>query len=579
MRRALALVLVVAARPAEGQGSLAPLDSAFNRVRNTGAAPAVAMAVVHKGRVIYTNVAGYADLEHRVLATAGTRFDWASIAKQVTAYAVSLLMDQGELRPSARVRDLLPELDAGGANITVEQLLHHTSGLEDGDGLLVLAGWRPGEPVTHSDMSRLLLRQQHLRFAPGSQHAYSNGGYSLLVEVVQRLTKRAFVAHVDSVILAPLGMRNSGFVDGAHSPIPDRAMPYVRAGAGPGFVPSTSDMYPGAGGLFASVDDMTRWMQHLMRPARDSGSTLRLRERGRLRSGESIDYAWGLVRKVYRGHETFSHGGSGPATSAQLLMIPGLEFGVVAVSAGEVPFDPSALAYRAADIVLGDALGARSTPAPGARRMVLITNEMASERPAESSGIRLHASELAPFAGHYRMRDSSVLALRVQGDGLEFSFGGRPPWMPMHPYPGQRFVRVPWWDLFRFDDVRGGRAHRIVIERTARSLHRDGDSITIATRLPDVSSDSTTARAYLGTYYSDELDALYEVRFDGRRLLLSHARHGVMPLVPVDSTQFVVEDHGIVGARFMREGDRVTGLELEARSWGVTSLFRRVSLR
>jgi CubicO group peptidase (beta-lactamase class C family) len=530
------------------------------------------MAVVHRGSVVYTNVAGWADLERRIRATPETRFDWASIAKQFTAYGISLLVHQGAVGVNDDLRRYLPELDLAGARVTIEQLVHHTAGLEDGDGLLVLAGWRPGEPVHHRDMVRVLLRQQHLRFVPGTDHAYSNGGYSLLVEVIERVTGRDFLSFADSAIFRPLGMSSSQFVDGPRSLVPRRAMPYWSDAAGR-MALSTTDLYPGAGGLFATVGDLSRWMTHLIAPRRDVVATLRLREVGRLRSGDSIGYAWGLGRMVDRGQVAYLHSGSGPASAAQLIIIPALGFGVVVATAGEVPLDPAAVARDAIDTFLGNQLGPRPTPA--GRRMVMITEAMAREQPAVSKGKRATSAEIRRMVGLYRMPDSTVLGVRAGATGLEFGYRGQPPWMPLHPLGEGRFVRVPWWDVLS-PVGSDSAAVALRIERTSRSIDQRADSIRIAPRLPTPVMPETELRRYEGVYYSEELGAHYEVRSGKDGLTLFHPRHGTMALTPLDELRFNVDGDGIVGVRFVPGGDRMAGLELEARSWGVTAGFRRL---
>ena len=571
MSRVLAfLALLAGVAPSLAGQSTAELDRTFTRVRALATAPAVAMAVVQRGRVVYSNVAGFTDLEHRVAATRTTRFDWASVAKQFTAYAVSLLVQRGVVGIDDDVRRWLPALDLGGARVTVRQLISHTSGLEDGDGLMVLAGWRPGEVVRHADLVPLLARQQHLRFAPGSEHAYSNGGYSLLVEVVERASGQSFSAFTDSAIFRPLGMSSTQFVDGASSRIPHRAMPYWPNASGV-MSPSTNDLYPGAGGLFSTVGDMALWMAHVMSPQRDVAATLRLREVGVLSSGEPLTYAWGLSRMMDRGQEVYLHSGSGPAVAAQLVMYPALGLGVVAATAGDAGVDPSVLARTAVDVFVGKRLGPR--PSPTGQRMLMITDAMTRDVPVESRGQQATPTEMDALVGNYRMADSTVLSIRRAGGRLEFAYGARPPWMPLHPLGSGRFVRVPWWEVLSPEEG------ALRITRTARSLRMGGDSIHVAPRIPDRTFPAELARRYEGHYYSDELEAVYEVRHRDDRLELRHPRHGVMALVPLDGETFAVEGEGIVRARFTSGGERMIGLELQARSWGVTAGFRRVDVQ
>lgn len=569
-RLSAALLLCLVIAPDAGTPSTRALDASFARLRDRRV-PAAAMVVVQHGRVVYARDAGYADLEHGVRASATTRFDWASVAKQFTAYGVSLLVEQKRLSLDDDVRRWLPELDLGGARITIRQLIHHTTGLEDGDGLLVLAGWRPGEPVRHADLARLLVRQQHLRFAPGTQHGYSNGGYSLLVEIIQRATGQSFAAFSDSAVFRPLGLSSTQFVDGPSDMVPQRALPYWPREDGT-LLPSTQDLYPGAGGLFASTRDVARWMMHAMAPRRDTAATRRLFALGRLANGDTLSYAWGLVRRADRRFPMFVHGGSGPATAAQLIMIPDLEFGVVAVTAGETGLDPSQLAREAVEAFVGEAMGPAALQS--GPRMLLITDAETRVVPPESRGIHPSRGEMERLVGNFRLPDSSVLSIRRSAETLEFAYGAHAPWMPLHPLGDGRFVRVPWWEVLSAVGDTRAPATALRVERTPRSIRRTGDSVQYAPRIATRVFDAASAAPFVGLYYSDELGALYEVRRAGEQLVLRHARHGDMSLTALGEARFAVEGDGIVGVRFTPGERHMAGLELEARSWGVTAGFR-----
>lgn len=573
--RLLAVIhaLALGVTQAKSQTTFARIDSLFESMRSGEAAPAVGIAIVLRDSVIYSNVTGFADLERGTRANMRTRFDWASIAKQVTAYGVSLLVEQGRLATTDDVRNHIPELDLAGARLNISDLLHHTSGLEDGDGLYALSGGRQGDPVAHEDMLRVLLRQQHLRFAPGSSHFYSNGGYTLLVEIVQRLTKKPFAAWCDSAIFQPLGMHRSGFVDAPSKLIPERALPYARD-RGRGYRLSTSDLYPGAGGLFASVNDMAQWMRHVLRA--EQRPMARLRQRGRLRDGDSLQYAWGLGWGSYRGLQTLGHAGSGPATAAQLLMIPDLQFGVVVAVSGIVDANPTTVAFLAADLTLGDRLAPRDTAAAGGRRMMMITEEQMRERPHESNGVHVTASVLQRYAGRYRMPDGETMVIRARGDSLEWAINGRLPYIPLFPLPNGKFVAVPWWDTFHFEMESNGSVSRIIREATVKSLRGAHRTPAVGVRLPEQRFTSQSAAPYVGLYVSDELQTLYRVDLSGDRLVLVHARHGVLPLIPLDERHFAVNGGGIAGAHFAMQGDRMIGLELEAVSWGAKTTLRRI---
>ena len=574
-----ALAAVAAAglgTPLDGvaQAPTQALDSVFDAVDVAGALPAVAMAVVHRGHVVYQRAAGFADLERRVRATTDTRFDWASVAKQFTGFALAQLVEEGLVSPSDDARRFLPELDLSGARVTVDHLLRHTSGLEDVDGLLTLAGWAPGDLVYDRDVVDVLLRQQHLRWVPGDQEGYGNGGYALLAEIVARVSGKSFAVYTDSAIFRRLGMERTSFPGSPHALVPDRALPYVKAPDG-GFELSRVDSYVGAGGLVGTVGDMARWANHLLRPAVDAEATARIQEPGRLNSGEEIRYGWGIGTGSYRGLATLSHGGSGVATETYMVVFPGHDFAVVAASASPGIVNPVKVAHMAAEAFLGDLLEPVRPEGPGPR-MILLTDSMLSTPPAESEGVVVPAALLAEVAGRYRFEDGTLLVVRPEGGRLAYARNGGLPTIPLFPVPEGGFVMMPLRDRYTFERDADGGVARLVVERRLPGREPTRE---VGERVPAAPFDAVSAAPYVGWYYSDELRAVYEVALGAEGLELRHAKHRAMPLVPLGTgADFGVAARLVRGVSFSRGPDgTAAGMELRALSWDARSYFRRIA--
>ena len=107
-------------------------------------------------------------------------------------------------------------------------------------------------------------------------------------------------------------------------------------------------------------------------------------------------------------------------------------------------------------------------------------------------------------------------------------------------------------------------------------MRQRGDSVTIAKRMTLPAFDSATAAPYLGVYYSDELNVFYEVLFGGSSLVLRHARHGAMNLVPLGNEEFGVDSRAVTRVRFGRAGKEIVGLGLRAFSWDAKTSFRKI---
>src|SRR5712692_8003116 len=106
------------------------VDSIANQVLQSTGVPSVSLAIVKNGRLAYANAYGAAKLEQRVAATPDMRYAIGSISKQFTAVAVLLLQQDGKRRLDDPVSRFIPGLTRGN-EVTVRQLLSHTSGYQD----------------------------------------------------------------------------------------------------------------------------------------------------------------------------------------------------------------------------------------------------------------------------------------------------------------------------------------------------------------------------------------------------------------------------------------------------------------
>lgn len=172
--------------------------------------PGCALAIMREGRVIYERGYGMADLDHDVKITPTTVFHVASMSKQFTAASVLMLAQEGKLSLDDQARKYVPELPDCGVPITLQHLLHHTSGLRDQWELLTLAGWRYSlDLITDADVLAVLSRQKTLNFLPGSRFLYSNTGFTLLAQVVKHVSGQSFRAFTSNRLFLPLGMSHT----------------------------------------------------------------------------------------------------------------------------------------------------------------------------------------------------------------------------------------------------------------------------------------------------------------------------------------------------------------------------------
>src|SRR5919197_2468402 len=97
--------------------------------------PGAAVVVIHNGRIVFERGYGVTDLRTRRPIDRRTDFRLASVTKQFTAMAIMLLVHDGKLRYETRLTDIFPDFPDYGREITIRQLLNHTSGLKDYEDL------------------------------------------------------------------------------------------------------------------------------------------------------------------------------------------------------------------------------------------------------------------------------------------------------------------------------------------------------------------------------------------------------------------------------------------------------------
>jgi len=292
-------------------------------------APGCVAGVFQNGNLRQSAASGFADLASQRPLDTTTLFYGASLSKQFTALAAATLIAQGKLGLEDNVRSYLPELPAYARPVTVEMLMHHTSGIRDSLGLLRLAGMADVGRASKEQTLDLLFRQTDTAFVPGTQYSYSNGGYLLLAEIVARVSGQPFAQYARQVLFDPMGMKHAYFLDDG-SPRPGTfAHGYVPEGD----AFAARDTFPrfsGSGGLMLSLEDLARYerdIEHRHRVWTEAVAKIMLTP-GRLADGTPIDdgkglaYGGGLHMGRLGGESIVRHGGSAEAFKHAYVRLP-----------------------------------------------------------------------------------------------------------------------------------------------------------------------------------------------------------------------------------------------------------------
>jgi len=516
-------------------------DKVFSKWDST-VSPGCALSVMQDGQIAYKRGYGMADLDHDVPITPATIFHVASISKQFTAAAIVLLAQDGKLSLDDDVHKYIPELPDFGARITIRHLIYHTSGLRDQWSLLGLAGWRYSlDLITDDDVMDLMSRQKDLNFPPGEKHVYCNTGYTLLAQIVKRVSGQSFREFTTTRIFEPLGMPSTHFRDD-HAEIVKHIAYGYEEGKGRNVyrLSVTNFDTVGATSLLTTVEDLLHWDENFYHP-RVGGSAMVAQQlvRGKLNSGKELDYAFGLVHGKYRGLPTVDHGGADAGYRADLLRFPQQHFSVACLC-NQAETNPSELARKVADIYLA---GQLKEPAPVRVESTAKPVSVPDER-------------LSQYAGLYWKKDDER-AMRIQHkDGKLFLPQSEDERLELSPVADNRFLLVVAPVAFTFDQAAPGAPWRLSVQGPQQEKPDVFERATQAQPTPD------QLNAYTGSYVSEEIEPVYRIVVENGGLVLKRLKSKPQKLQPTLADYFEGSSGDL---HFQRDpSGKITGFVLDS---------------
>jgi CubicO group peptidase (beta-lactamase class C family) len=479
---------------------------------NTIDSPGAAAAIIKDNMVIYRKGFGSAQLEYNIPITPSTIFHVASVSKQFTAMAISMLEAEGKLLIDDDIRKHLPEVPDFGKTITIRHLLHHTSGLRDQWDLLVLAGWGWSDLVTQNHIMDMVKRQKELNFSPGERYLYCNTGYTLLAEIVSRASGKPFTQWTQENIFRPLGMTSTHFHDDNQHIVKNRAYSYEKDEK-KGLQKSILNYSNvGATSLFTTVEDLANWVRNFEEKRVGGAKVIeRMLTKGVLNNGNPITYARGIEVLDYKGLKIITHGGVDAGFRSSLLYFPDQKFGVV-VLANLGSIQPWTLARKIADIYLA---GQLKQPEP--------KKTQPGKKPAKT--VKISAKKLKTFIGTYWLESSKLVRkIVVEGKKLYYvrSEANR---TELEPFSQTEFI------------MKGISAHVTVGFSNWTKDRYDTITVTVPNQPPlkgkwiePFKPTKELLEEYTGRYYSDELNFHYDLVLEKDELFMKARNSGDKPL-------------------------------------------------
>jgi len=312
--------------------------------------PGASVLIMQNNKVLLEKGFGLANLEQNIINEPKTNFRLASITKQFTAFSIMLLESEGKLSFDDKLEKFFPSFPDYGKNITVRQILQHTSGLVDYENCI-------NDSVTvqlkDQDVLDILMKQDSTYFQPGTKHLYSNSGYAVLALIVEKLSGKSFAEFLNERIFSPLKMNNSVAFEKGISQVENRAFGYANINSKfENTDQSLTSAVLGDGGIYSSVLDMAKWSLEIDKPTLLPKEKLNVAfTKLVLPNGEVVNYGFGWRLDPYKNYERPYHTGSTSGFSNMFMKIPELNLTII-VLMNVRDYDAKGYAEKIADLLI-----------------------------------------------------------------------------------------------------------------------------------------------------------------------------------------------------------------------------------
>ncbi|WP_259015639.1 serine hydrolase domain-containing protein [Emticicia fluvialis] len=318
------IVFLLMAQMVYAQNFTQKLDSLLkSHTEKDGAGMAV--MIIKAGKTLYKDGFGLADVATRTPITAQTSFRMASVSKQFTAACIILLENRGILRYEDNLLTFFPDFNKQtGSKIKIKHLLTHTSGITDYEALLP-----PNQQlqILDADVLQMLKSQSKTYFEAGSKFRYSNSGFCLLQQIIEKVSGQNFVTFIKANIFEPLALQNTTIYETGR-PIPNRAMGYARNKEGKLFFAdqSITSATKGDGCVYTSLVDYEKWYNALLNNQLFNTEAELKKINFKIEGVKDISYGLGWFNGKGRHGLELYHTGSTCGFSNVVNMVPGSKF-------------------------------------------------------------------------------------------------------------------------------------------------------------------------------------------------------------------------------------------------------------
>lgn len=476
--------------------------------------PGISIGVLKNDKLVIEKQFGIANMEHQIPITSETSFHMASVSKQFTAFAILQLDDKGKLSLDDDIRKYIPEMNNFENKITIRNLLNHTSGLKDQWNLLRLSGWRLNDFIDNNQVLNILYDQTSLNFQPNEKFMYSNSGYTLLAEIVSRVSNMSFSDYTQKYIFKPLEMFNTQFVDKEGQIIKNKSYSYYKEDSA--FIEDVfNNTSIGATNLSTTIKDLSKWVINFNTKTVGNNDIFeKMNTQEKLNNSNSYGYANGQFINEYKGLTRIEHSGQDASYQAYIGRFPDLQISLFFTN-NNSGIDGGKLVRQLTDICLNKYFQLQKNN-PNSK------NLLTKKKP-----IIKKTRALQSFEGYYwNDKDRYSRQIKVRNDTLQYirSINDKTALIPV----GKNEFEM---GLDEYVSVSFESNQMIV-------TLNDGYQIILDKYIP-ANHNLSSLNEFEGKYYSQELNTYYTILIKDNNLIANHTRLGDFKLEAIENDFFI----------------------------------------
>ncbi|WP_400077829.1 serine hydrolase domain-containing protein [Winogradskyella sp. R77965] len=520
------------------QITTAQIDAIFSQW-DTKDKPGIAVGILNDGKIVHAKGYGLANLEHQIPINAETKFHIGDLAKEFTVYALLLLEHRGQLSLQDDIRKHIPKLKAFTQTISIQQLIHHTSGLNNDEVSKALAGWRTEDVFTKKQAYAMILNQAKSLPNKNIEQRFTDTGFIILEDLISNISKMSYSDFVTKEIFEPLGMTNTVF-DIQGTVIKNKAQGYFAQNDN--YVNATTNYkHTILSDVYTTIVDMCYWAKELEDPK--IGTRLMVEKFDGLsvvnnKKVEQVNlalYTGGHRFWNYRGAKKLYHVEVAGGYASKLIRYP--EYNLAVVVMGNDGAYNGAAATGVSELYIEDYLEAPT-----------------SQESTKIASKKLSKKQLTAFVGDYWDIDNHTSRkIHFVNDTLRY-FRGPGNESPLIPLANTSFKMITRGEVMvSFDSKTVPKTMSVKV----------GDDTFSMIAYNKNASWSKDLDAYTGNYYASDLNTSYALSVDKGNLILNHPRLESVKLDPKITDLFSGDTRHFSSLKFDRDTDgTIKGFEL-----------------